>query len=162
MLKELVAKREEWEDEEDFVPFRYGVNYSDLIESMGFEEILVDLSDQDYQGETFLLVRKVGQYGVMSYGWGSCSGCDAAQAVGSLSEATELRDSLYAGIRWFDTGIELFAWVDDEDAHDLQWYGHDSAFRRFLRELKESRDDYLVEPGDVEAAVISIQTAAQK
>lgn len=132
----------------------WGVGYEDLIETMEFDEILVDCSDNDYQGETFTLVRKVGQYGVLNYGWGSCSGCDAAQAVTSGAEANTLRDDLYHGIRWFDTGEELFAWVDGD--HDLQWYGHDSAFQAFLRELQSKRDELLVDEAAVEAAKESI------
>lgn len=132
----------------------WGVSYEDLIETMEFEEILVDCTDNDYQGSTFMLVRKLGQYGVLNYGWGSCSGCDAAQAVSSAAEANELRDDLYHSIRWYDTGEELFEWVDGD--HDLQWYGHDDAWPTFLRELNEKRDDLLVTPEDVEAAKASI------
>lgn len=133
----------------------WGIGYEDLIETMEFEEILIDCSDDDYQGETYMLVSKLGQYGVFNYGWGSCSGCDAAQAVSSGTEANELRDDLYHSIRWFDTGAELYEWAETAD-HDLQWYGHDSAFKTFLRELEAKKDDLLVTEADVEAAKASI------
>lgn len=135
-------------------PYRWGVGYSELIAAMEFDRELIDVTDNDYQGDTYMLVRKVGQYGVLTFGWGSCSGCDSAEAVTSLEEANALRDEIYHDIRWFDTAEELYAWVDSD--HQLQHYGHDRAFGRFIAELQERRADLMVTEAEIEAAKASI------
>lgn len=114
-----------------------GVDYNDLIETMEFSAIPVEESDNDYQGDTFMLVTKLDQIGVLTYGWGSCSGCDAAQAVSSQAEANQLRDDLYYGTRWFDTTADALAWVEDYNGQQLQWYGHSEAFKMFVQKAKE-------------------------
>lgn len=74
--------------------------YNQLIDSFGYE-ILVEESDDDYQGDTLLLFKHGDNFGYLNFGWGSCSGCDAYEAVqGDVAEEMALRDSLWEGIRW--------------------------------------------------------------
>lgn len=90
-------------------------SYDDLINSMEVER-LVEVTDDDYQGDTRALVRKDGSYGFLMFGWGSCSGCDALQAVESdLAEATKLRDKLYAEIHWESDAAAMAAFLRDKD-----------------------------------------------
>jgi hypothetical protein len=79
----------------------YEGSYSGLVESANLE-ILVDESDDDYQGDSMYLVRDkdTGQFGFITFGWGSCSGCDALQACDTVKDLEELRDSLVDGVAW--------------------------------------------------------------
>ena len=56
--------------------------YRDLIASMGVENLL-QVDDNDYQGDSRILVRDYHRYGLLLFGWGSCSGCDAPRMYSS-------------------------------------------------------------------------------
>lgn len=78
--------------------------YQDLIEKRGRVKIIASASDEDYQGDTLLLVQGDSGFGFLIFGWGSCSGCDAYEAAyDDDHELEELGDSLVRGIQWFDT-----------------------------------------------------------
>lgn len=143
-------------------PNGYGVSYQALIDTMEFDDVLVEESDDDYQGDTYMLVDKLGRYGFLLFGWGSCSGCDAAQAVSSQAEANELRNQLYSDVKWFDTAREMIAWFEGGD-HKLKFYGHDDTFEKFTAAalaILESRAEVTDE--EVAQAVQSIQTSVRK
>lgn len=90
-------------------------SYSDLIESMEVE-VLARHDDDDYQGDSRLLVRDGIRYGLLTYGWGSCSGCDALEGAGSnLADVTELRDQMWRQIHWEDSAYAMLAYVDGKD-----------------------------------------------
>lgn len=109
--------------------------YDDLIESMEVE-VLTRHDDNDYQGDSRLLVRDGSRYGLLTYGWGSCSGCDALQGATSLAEVTELRDQMWQQIHWEDSAAAMLAYVDGKD-----WtldYSHDAAFIDAVRMVLSS------------------------
>lgn len=68
--------------------------YQLIIEEFG--NILVQVDDQDYQGDSRILYENNGQYGYLKFGWGSCSGCDALQGCDSVLELDELIE-VYVG-----------------------------------------------------------------
>jgi hypothetical protein len=114
-------------------------SYDDLVRSMEFDEIAVREDDDDYQGDTYMLVRKGERWGLLIFGWGSCSGCDTLQDLNGYSRAepdvdgiVELRDRMYNSIRW-GTAAELRRYLLDKD-WNLEWHGSQSAFRVFLAE----------------------------
>lgn len=118
-------------------------NYEALIES--FEvDILLDEHDDDYQGDSFYLLRDAdGRYGYLVFGWGSCSGCDAFAASSDdvwsgedPSALIDLRDSLWDDVSWFDSLDDLRAYFKENDVK-LQWYGHRSAFKVFLERVND-------------------------
>ena len=75
--------------------------YESLIEERGGVTIVANETDDDYQGDSILLVEKNGEYGLLTFGWGSCSGCDAYEAAyGNESELNELGDELVGSIEW--------------------------------------------------------------
>ena len=58
--------------------FMFGPSdYQPIINHIG--KVLVQEDDEDYQGDTFVLLEKDSKYGFLNIGWGSCSGCDAVQ-----------------------------------------------------------------------------------
>ena len=90
-------------------------SYGDLLDS--FEvQVLLNVEDNDYQGDTRVLMRDGARYGLVVFGWGSCSGCDALEAVnGDVAETTELRDELWSSVHWEDSAAEMLAYVDGKD-----------------------------------------------
>jgi hypothetical protein len=93
-------------------------DYAPLLESMGYG-ILLRVDDEGYQGDSRLILRDGPRYGVLIFGWGSCSGCDALQACQSMREIEELREKLNSDIKWFETRAETLSyfkthrWEDD-------------------------------------------------
>jgi hypothetical protein len=88
--------------------------YEDLINS--FEvTVLYEEEDNDYQGDTRVLLTDGTRWGVLTFGWGFCSGCDSLQACNTDAEVTELRDELWQLIVWRDGPGELAAYIRDKD-----------------------------------------------
>lgn len=87
-------------------------DYEPLLQSIG--RILVRWDDSDYQGSTVAVMERSGQYGVLIFGWGSCSGCDALQACESYKDIADLRRSLFDSIQW-GTAEDTIAWMGNHD-----------------------------------------------
>lgn len=56
----------------------YFWDYKPIVNSFG--KIIIQVNDGDYQEDSYILLEDDGRYGYLSFGWGSCSGCDALQA----------------------------------------------------------------------------------
>lgn len=132
---------------------RWSYSYDELIESMEVE-VLVEESDNDYQGSTFCLVREGGRVGHLVFGWGSCSGCDALQACDSHADVVDLRNSLYAEIDWFPSTALLMKWLNGDQ--ETQWYGHDETWKTFKAKANKTLD---VTDDEVNEALASITGA---
>ena len=98
--------------EELYPDASYPYDYRPMLESIG--EILLQVDDHDYQGDSRVLyhnpaslsdlhsiVGSSDEYGILIFGWGSCSGCDSLQSCTSHAEIEELRTSLMQGIQHF-------------------------------------------------------------
>lgn len=92
-------------------------SYEDLVSNNGNYTILVEVSDNDYQGETrfFLHDPESGRFGFTTVGWGSCPYCDPLEGCVSDEEREELGESLRSAIRWFHTMGEAKAAVAEYD-----------------------------------------------
>ena len=108
-------------------------SYQPMIEDFG--RILVQVDDDDYQGDTRVVYEKDGKHGLLIFGWGSCSGCDALQACNSREETAELIESTEQSIKWFDTLNELIAYVADED-RKTSFYWHEEKWKDFVRQVE--------------------------
>lgn len=105
-------------------------SYDELVTSRGAEIIAAE-SDDDYQGDTYYLLKDGDQFGYLVVGWGSCSGCDALEDAQdrSFAEVQELRDSLINDILW-GAAAEILAHIEGRDeAND--WYVRQQTYRRF-------------------------------
>lgn len=89
-------------------------NYIELVESFEFE-IIADAHTDDYQGDSLYLLKDGARIGLLEFGWGSCSGCDALQSCGSVEEVVALRDELYRNIKWQPGLTEMLAVVGSKD-----------------------------------------------
>lgn len=88
-------------------------NYTPMIEAFG--EVVVREDDDDYQGDTFVILKNEGKFGYLSFGWGSCSGCDALQACENIEEVQVLCNELESSIQWFDSENEVYEWFSSHD-----------------------------------------------
>ena len=108
----------EW-DEEDQFEFAFAWNgqdgtYGPLLKSMGFE-ILVQEDEDDYQGDSVVLFSHGEYRGILIFGWGSCSGCDALKGCFSYKDIEELREKLCNDIRWFKTSGDCLNYLENHD-----------------------------------------------
>jgi hypothetical protein len=134
--------------------------YAELIDSMGFDAVLAEVSTDDYQGDTYSLAIQGSRIGLVVFGWGSCSGCDALDAAhGNLAELTQVRDDIYKGVHWFDSYQSLADWLNDKTKDGNRWYATDETFLRFRALVEASAINIniaLVTPDDEIQAIKSI------
>ena len=95
--------------------------YNVLISTIG--DIKVEVEVKDYSGDTWLLLEKDGKFGYLSYGWGSCSGCDRLQACETPEDIMQLRDYLDSSVKWFDDASEALSFINNHD-----WVGDYGAY----------------------------------
>lgn len=101
-------------------------DYKPLLESFDYE-ILLEVDDNEYEGDSRLIFKnkdknKGNNYGILIFGWGSCSGCDALQACNSMKEIEELRNKLHQDIKWFKNEKECLKYFNEHDwKGDYNW-----------------------------------------
>ena len=87
-----------------------------MVEAIGKIVAYHDFTEFVYQGDSIVAVQaEDGRYGLVGYGWGSCSGCDALQSCDSYEDLAYLYDSLYAGTQWFDSAVALNNYITNRD-----------------------------------------------
>lgn len=99
---EEVAKFTPYSEDNPDYGYVNGPGYEGLVTSLGVE-IVLEESDGDYQGDSYLVLKDEPRWGLLTFGWGSCSGCDSYEGCDSVSDMSDLRDFLEGAIRWFDT-----------------------------------------------------------
>lgn len=119
---------------EIYKPDNWGwYDYQPMLNEFG--TILVQEDEDNYQGDSFLLYLKKGKYGFLSFGWGSCSGCDALQACANIDEVQELMDQLHNSIIWFDSLDKAKEWLNDKENQELKWYWSSKEFQTFVEKV---------------------------
>lgn len=108
-------------------------DYQPMLDEFG--EILIQVDEEAYQGDSFLIYKNDNKYGFLTFGWGSCSGCDALQACDTIDEVQELMDNLYNAIKWFDSLQELKCYISDYSIVELQWYFYSDTFKEFREKV---------------------------
>ena len=104
---------EYWEEEQKNGSFYGPCDYQPIIDQFG--EILIQVDDEDYQGDSRVLYKDGEKYGYLNFGWGSCSGCDALQGATSVCEIQELIDGLQKDIKWFDDKASCLKYFKKKD-----------------------------------------------
>ena len=95
-------------------------DYTPMINAFGNVAIRVDSGN--YSGDTYVLYNEGHKFGYLSFGWGSCTGCDALQACKNLDEVQTLCDELYNSIKWFKPQSEALDWFIKHDWEgDYSW-----------------------------------------
>ena len=122
-------------------------DYQPMLDAFG--KIAIQVDDDDYQGDSRLLYDENGKIGVLIFGWGSCSGCDALQACGSLEEVQELCDELQEDIKWFEDKTQALEYFTNHDWQgDYSW--HSTETKEFINKCIEYLSaDHPTEKGGV-------------
>lgn len=114
----------------------YFSDYDKLLGSYGYE-IVVKEDEDGYQGDSLVLFRKEGRYGFLCFGWGSCSGCDALQACGSIEDVEDLRKELHRSITW-GNAAESLKYVKEHDWQGDACYSSDKDMvKKFVKKATE-------------------------
>lgn len=110
-------------------------DYNLLLESFGYENIL-QVDDDDYQGDSRVLFRDGFRFGYLNFGWGSCSGCDSLQACSSYEELEDLQGELHDSIKWYETAKEALNFFENHDwKGDYGW--HHKEQKEFINKAKK-------------------------
>ena len=113
----------------------YWYDYQPMLEEFG--KILVQVDEDNYQGDSYLLYKRDNQYGFLIFGWGSCSGCDALQSCDNIDEVQELMDQLYSDIKWFDSLEEVKKYLSKDAIQELKYYYRTTEFKQFKKQVYE-------------------------
>jgi hypothetical protein len=109
-------------------------DYQPMIDAFG--KVVVQVDDDDYQGDTRVLYDNDGRIGFLIFGWGSCCGCDALQACDTMDDVQELCDDLQRDIKWFDSKEEALKWAKEKD-WETEWFWHEEEGREFVQKIIE-------------------------
>jgi len=88
-------------------------DYNPMLKEFG--DILIQVDDDDWQGDSRVLYEKDGKLGYLLFGWGSCSGCDSLQACENYKELQEHMDWLNNSIQWFDSNEDCLRFFKEHD-----------------------------------------------
>ncbi len=110
-------------------------DYDPIIRSFG--EVLVQVEDNDYSGDTRVLLKNGDRYGFLVIGWGSCSGCDALRACDTFAKVDELINDIEGGIKWFDTLAEAKTYIANGDERSGSFYTHCDEWIEFQIKVAE-------------------------
>ena len=123
---------EESKDEEVGGYFFGTDNYQPIISEIG--NILIQIDDSDYSGDSRILYEKDGKYGYLIFGWGSCAGCDELQACKSIQDIQEIIDRLVKSIHWYNSLEEIKEYFRTKDwTLSYKWYSYGN--REFTNEI---------------------------
>lgn len=113
--------------------------YSIITKEIG--DLLFSIDLGDYQGDSLNVYKDGSKYGFLSFGYGSCSGCDALQGIESYEELQNFIDGLVNNVKWFDSLQELKDYFAKKD-WALEYYGDAEELNEFVKKvLKYSEDD---------------------
>ena len=115
----------------DYKNYNIAAEYDSMLDSFGYD-IVVKEDDDGYQGDSFVLFKNESSYGILVFGWGSCSGCDMLQMCRTYDELSELQTRLFDSISWYSTLKECQESMINEDS-ELQWYGSSNGFIEFKK-----------------------------
>lgn len=113
-------------------------DYWPMIESMGYD-ILCRAEVGSYQGDSLAVVRDGERYGLVTFGWGSCSGCDALQACRKIEQVDELRTEIHDQIVWKDSRQEMLEFLKNRD-WKAQYYSDTEEVMAFVAKAIETLD----------------------
>lgn len=93
--------------------------------------------DQDYFGSS--VYEEEDRIGLLVFGYGSCSGCDAWEGAESASDRLEVLTRIVGLIKWFDDLAAMKAYLASNDP-ELEWYGHEEEWAEFVAKVNALKD----------------------
>lgn len=126
---------EYWKKEQERGSFYGPSDYTPILEQFG--NIVLQVDDDDYQGDSRVLYEKDGKYGYLIFGWGSCSGCDSLQGCDKISQIQSLIDELENDISWFNSLDDLKEYFRSKD-WVLEYSWHQDETKEFIEKVLNS------------------------
>lgn len=114
----------------DFEPYGYRY-YQPIINHFG--TVLLQVDDEGHHGDSRILYRDKNddqRFGLLIFGWGSCSGCDALQACSSLDEIDDLISVTKNDIKWASRE-ELLLYIAEKQ-WELEFCWHAEETKKFI------------------------------
>lgn len=140
LLPELVAVEEA---RGYFFDGSEGPGYQAVLESMEYDIILQywassAMGGYGYHGDAHVLFQdqESNAYGLLIFGFGSCSGCDALAACATLQELETLREGMCRKIWWGPSATELLDYIVTKDWKG-EYSGHVRESRNFVAQVTE-------------------------
>lgn len=97
------------------------LGYQPILNAFG--NIALQVDDDNYSGDSRVLYNEDGKFGVLIFGWGSCSGCDALLACDTHEEIQEVIDELQGRITWLDDALSALHYFKTHDWQgDYSWH----------------------------------------
>jgi hypothetical protein len=118
--KELYGDSDDWYD------------YQPMLEEFG--QIILQVDDKDYQGDSRVIYQDEEKFGYLIFGWGSCAGCDALQACDNIEDVQELMDELFNKIHWFESLTALQEYFRNKD-WELEYCWHCEETQKFIEQV---------------------------
>lgn len=85
--------------------YKTSFTHQDIIDSFGYETLKFT-EEGGYSGDSFAFLKLPDdKYAYLTFGWGSCTGCDALERCNSYNDNEELKklqDELFNGLKIFE------------------------------------------------------------
>jgi hypothetical protein len=107
-------------------------DYNDVVSCFG--TIVMELNDDDYQGDERYLLEKNGKYGYTIIGFGSCSGCDWLQGCSTKEEKIDLILEIERDIKWFKSLDDIKKYFKEKD-WELEYSWHQKETKEFINKV---------------------------
>lgn len=115
-------------------------SYEELVSEWGYKKLLMkDIGS--YEGDWLVLLRDGGMFGFVSFGYGSCPGCDELESISyaadkekAAKEYREFREGLRTKIIW-KSKQNMIDWLKDRDVQETKFYWYESEAVEVLGEM---------------------------
>jgi len=115
-------------------------NYTELLETFGYE-IIINIKEDNWQGDSWIIFKLDAEYGYLTFGWGSCSGCDALYACKNAKDYENLRQELFNQIQWHETLTDLKEWFKEHDFKgDFSFWSDSECVNRLIQEVADLKE----------------------
>lgn len=103
--------------EEDYY---YPGGYEALLLRIG--NVVLCQSFGSYDGDYYVLFKEGDRYGYLTFGYGSCSGCDALEACRSQEDEDRLQQRLTDSIFWGTAKEVVDRFLESGDRNEFYYY----------------------------------------
>jgi len=144
--KKKTTKKEEIEKLAKYFPDLYDRQY-DYFNSPRMEELIKSTNSDvinttylgNYSGDALMILRRDNKFGLLIFGYGSCSGCDALKACNDYKDLYNLREALHKSVIWKEY-TEFVEYLKDKD-WDAEFYcagdkKRTTLIKQFVKESK--------------------------
>lgn len=100
-------------------PLQWISDYQPIINYFG--EIIIQIQDSNYQGDARVLLQMEEMYGILLFGWGSCTCCDALRGCKTWEEVDSLIDTLRQSIISFKEIKDIQKYLEETN-WDIKCY----------------------------------------